>query len=60
MKSLALLIPIAFFFVVIALLIFFWAVNRGQFDDLEGPAHSILHEEDHTKHSVVKNNKRQD
>jgi len=26
--------------------VFFWAVKSGQFDDLEGPAHRILHDED--------------
>jgi len=28
--------------------IFMWAVRSGQFDDLEGPAHSILMEEEVT------------
>jgi len=34
--------------ILIALIaaIFLWAVRSGQFDDLEGPAHSILHEEE--------------
>ncbi len=25
---------------------FFWSVRTGQFDDLEGPAHRILHDDD--------------
>jgi len=25
---------------------FFWAVRRGQFEDLEGPGHSILMDKD--------------
>jgi cbb3-type cytochrome oxidase maturation protein len=42
MEILALLIPLA---IVIAALIagaFWWSVSSGQFDDLEGPAHRIL------------------
>ena len=42
MESLILLIPLALVFIGIAVKIFFWAVDDGQFDDLEGPAHSIL------------------
>ncbi|MCL6271009.1 cbb3-type cytochrome oxidase assembly protein CcoS [Sansalvadorimonas sp. 2012CJ34-2] len=45
MSSLYILIPLAVLFIVIAVGIFFWAVDNGQFDDLEGPAHSILFEE---------------
>lgn len=45
MTSLYLLIPIAIIFVSIAVLLFFWAINNGQFDDMDGPAHSILFEE---------------
>ena len=35
--------------VVLAFLIggvFWWAIRRGQFDDLEGPAHRILMDDD--------------
>ncbi|GAA4649169.1 cbb3-type cytochrome oxidase assembly protein CcoS [Kistimonas scapharcae] len=42
MASLYLLIPLAVIFVIIAVALFFWAVDNGQFDDMEGPAHSIL------------------
>ncbi|OED40816.1 cytochrome oxidase maturation protein, cbb3-type [Endozoicomonas sp. (ex Bugula neritina AB1)] len=42
MESLILLIPIALLLIGIAIKVFFWAVDDGQFDDLEGPAHSIL------------------
>ncbi len=45
MNSLYLLIPIAVIFVTVAIAIFFWAVDNNQFDDLEGPAHSILFDE---------------
>jgi len=46
MDILLLLIPVS---VVLALLIgaaFWWSVASGQFDDLEGPAHRILADDD--------------
>ena len=46
MEILILLIPLS---VVLALLIgavFWWSVNSGQFDDLEGPAHRIIGDDD--------------
>ncbi|WP_034605896.1 cbb3-type cytochrome oxidase assembly protein CcoS [Chitinimonas koreensis] len=46
MESLYLLIPLS---VLIALgggLLFWWATRAGQFDDLEGPAHRILQDDD--------------
>jgi len=46
MDAIYLLIPIALLLVVIGVLIFFWAVRSDQFDDLEGPAHSILFDDD--------------
>ena len=49
MESLFILIPIAVLFIALAVRVFFWAVDDGQFDDLEGPAHSILFEDKTTK-----------
>ena len=46
MESLIILIPLALVLVAIAIKVFFWAVDSGQFDDLEGPAHSILFEDE--------------
>ena len=46
MEILLLLIPLS---VVLVLLIgagFWWSVKSGQFDDLEGPAHRILADDD--------------
>ena len=46
MDILLLLIPLS---VVLALLIgaaFWWAARSGQFDDLEGPAHRIVADDD--------------
>ncbi|MDP0588463.1 MAG: cbb3-type cytochrome oxidase assembly protein CcoS [Candidatus Endonucleobacter bathymodioli] len=61
MESLIILIPLALVLVAIALRIFFWAVNSGQFDDMEGPAHSILFDDDpplkkQFKKTIQKNN----
>jgi len=47
-ESIYLLIPIALVLVIIGIAIFFWAVNSGQYDDLEGPAHSILFDDEPT------------
>ena len=49
MDSLYILVPIAVVFVAAAVKIFFWAVDNNQFDDLEGPAHSILFDEPNRK-----------
>lgn len=46
MEAIYLLIPIALILVVIGVVIFFWAVKSDQFEDLEGPAHSILFDDD--------------
>jgi cbb3-type cytochrome oxidase maturation protein len=46
MESLYILVPIALMLVIIAVAIFFWAVNKGQFDDLDNEAHRILFDED--------------
>ena len=42
MEVLDLLVPIALIFVFIALRILFWAINNGQYDDLDTEAHKIL------------------
>ncbi|MBC9250513.1 cytochrome oxidase maturation protein, cbb3-type [Pseudomonas alcaligenes] len=52
MPALYILIPIAVVLVAIAIWVFFWAVNSGQFDDLDGPAHSILFDDDDPKHAA--------
>lgn len=46
MDSLYFLIPVSALLVVVIIYIFLWAVRSGQFDDLEGPAHRILDEEE--------------
>ena len=46
MDILFLLIPLALALVALVIWGFFWAVRRGQFEDLEGPGHSILMDKD--------------
>jgi len=46
MDSLYLLIPLSVILIGVIIVIFLWAVKSGQFDDLEGPAHNILFEEE--------------
>lgn len=40
------LIPIALIFVAVALRFLFWAINSGQYDNLDTEAHRILFDED--------------
>jgi len=40
------LIPGMILLGLISVLIFFWAVRSGQYDDMEGPAHRILDDDD--------------
>lgn len=42
MAALYVMIPAALILVIIAARFFFWAVDSGQYDDLDSPAHSIL------------------
>jgi cbb3-type cytochrome oxidase maturation protein len=46
MESLYLLIPMSLLVVAVIVLILYWAVKSGQFEDLEGPGHSILMDDD--------------
>ncbi|KUJ81559.1 cbb3-type cytochrome oxidase assembly protein CcoS [Microbulbifer flavimaris] len=46
MDSLYFLIPIAIVFVSIAVKVFFWAVNNGQYDDLNTEGRRILFDDD--------------
>ncbi|GGU64840.1 hypothetical protein GCM10009504_22210 [Pseudomonas laurentiana] len=53
MPALYVMIPAALLIVAIAVYIFFWAVDSGQYDDLEGPAHSILFDDQDPKHQAA-------
>lgn len=46
MDILYLLIPLSVLLVAVIVIAFLWAVRSGQFDDLEGPAHRILFDDD--------------
>lgn len=46
MEVIYLLIPVALVLVAVIIAVFMWAIRSGQFDDLEGPAHRILMDED--------------
>lgn len=46
MEILYVLIPIAVIVMAVAIAALVWAVRSGQFEDLEGPAHRILMDDD--------------
>jgi len=46
METLFLLIPVVLVLLVFAVGALLWAIKSGQFDDLEGPAYRILHDDD--------------
>lgn len=46
MDILYLLIPLSLVFVAAIAVVFLWAVKSGQFEDMEGPAHRILMDDD--------------
>jgi P-type Cu2+ transporter len=46
MDALYVMIPIAIVIVALAIRLLFWAVDSGQYDDMDGPAHSILFDDD--------------
>jgi cbb3-type cytochrome oxidase maturation protein len=52
MESLYLLIPISLVFIVFAVRIFFWAVNSGQYDDLDSEGERILFDDDPPENQI--------
>lgn len=46
MDILYLLIPLSLAFVAVIAVVLLWAVKNGQFEDMEGPAHRILMDDD--------------
>ncbi|QSP93572.1 cbb3-type cytochrome oxidase assembly protein CcoS [Marinobacter salinisoli] len=46
MQIVLILVPLVLLVVAIGILLFSWAVKSGQYDDLEGPAHRILYDDD--------------
>ncbi|MGY4877265.1 cbb3-type cytochrome oxidase assembly protein CcoS [Vreelandella aquamarina] len=59
MTILYLLIPLSLILLGLAVWAFFWAVKNDQFDDLEGPAHRILFDEDENDLSPEERERRQ-
>ena len=51
MESLYLLIPVSVALVFVIAGLFWWSVRSGQFDDLEGPAHRILMDDENVMRS---------
>ncbi len=49
MESLYFLIPLALLIIALAVKLLFWAINNGQYDDLETEGHRILFDEDIAK-----------
>lgn len=54
MEILYLLVPLAMLLVAVIVVVFFWAVRSGQFDDLEGPAHRIIMDDDRAEETKLK------
>lgn len=54
MESLFLLIPLSMIAVILAIAIFFRMNASGQFDDDQGPAMSILLDDDSTSENEIK------
>lgn len=49
MESLYFLVPCALIFVAIAVKVLFWAINNGQYDNLDTEAHRILFDDEKAK-----------
>jgi len=47
------LIPGMIILGLVSVLVFFWAVRNGQYDDMEGPAHRILDDDDLNDHNLI-------
>lgn len=46
MEALFLLIPLSVVVILALVVVLWWAVTAGQFDDFEGPAHQVLMDDD--------------
>ncbi|HAR56036.1 MAG TPA: cbb3-type cytochrome oxidase assembly protein CcoS [Idiomarina baltica] len=54
------LIPVAILFVILAVVIFFWAVRSNQFEDIERQGMTILMDDDDVKEQEKPNDDRSD
>ena len=55
MEIIYLLIPVVLTLVAILIWVFLWAVKSDQFEDLEGPAHRIIMDDDSIRPPKEKN-----
>jgi cbb3-type cytochrome oxidase maturation protein len=46
MDILFMLVPLSLILVALAIVVFLWMSENGQFEDLDGPAHQILMDDD--------------
>ena len=53
MESLYFLVPCALVFIGLAIKVLFWAINNGQYDNLDTEAHRILFDADKTKKDQI-------
>lgn len=51
MEIIFLLIGISALIIVLVIAVLFWAVRSGQYDDMEGPRHQILMDDDESGES---------
>lgn len=58
MDIIYLLLPVALIIVIVIIAVFFWAVKSDQFEDLEGPAHRILMDDDKKPERPAASNKK--
>ena len=49
METIYILIPVSLVLIAVIIYAFFWAVQSDQFEDLEGPRHQILMDDDGIK-----------
>lgn len=54
MEIIFITIPVTLIFIGVGAALFFWASNKGQFDDLDSPAHRILFDDDIAPNSQFK------
>jgi cbb3-type cytochrome oxidase maturation protein len=47
------MIPVALIVVGVAIRLFFWAVDSGQYDDLDSPAQRILLDDEDPRHQAA-------
>ena len=60
MSILYLIIPLSVLLIIGIAWVFLWAVRSGQFDDLEGPAHRILMDDDVTQPKAARKKDQED